>query len=56
MDPLDFTILLNNNSVNYNDLVVNAHVNYMSIIHAVRKDVLDSISVHLSFRIQLNSH
>lgn len=39
IDPLDFTILLNNNIVDYNDLVVNAHVNYLSVIHAVRRDV-----------------
>ena len=39
IDPLDFTILLNNNVVDYNDLVVNAHVNYLSVIHAVRRDV-----------------
>ena len=49
IDPLDFTILLNNNVVDYNDLVVNAHVNYLSVIHAVRRDVNFPFSPNLQF-------
>ena len=42
IDPIDYSILLNNNVVNDGDLVSSAHVNYMSVIHAVRRDVVSA--------------
>lgn len=43
IDPIDYSILLNNNVVNDGDMVSSAHVNYMSVIHAVRRDVIPTI-------------
>ena len=42
IDPVDYSILLNNNVVNDGDMVSSAHVNYMSVIHAVRRDVVSA--------------
>ena len=36
---MDFVILLNDNTVDDNDMVSGAHVNYMSVIHAVHTNV-----------------
>ena len=36
---MDFVILLNDNTVDDNDMVSSAHVNYMSVIHAVHTNV-----------------
>ena len=42
IDPIDYSILLNNNVVSDGDMVSSAHVNYMSVIHAVRRDVISA--------------
>ena len=42
IDPIDYSILLNNNVVSDGDMVSSAHVNYMSVIHAVRRDVVSA--------------